>query len=79
MSAKKPARGRPRDPATIAPVDRTELWRRGLVRAKGKILQVNLGATAWAQLQAMAPRGKRGPLIEDLILAEARRRKLPIE
>lgn len=79
MSTKKPARGRPPVPGTLAPSDRTDLWRRSLRQAKGKVLQVNLGPTAWALLQAMAQRGKRGPLIEDLILAEARRRKIPLE
>lgn len=75
-----PARGRPRvfPPGTTA-ADRKQLLRRSQDLAGGHRLDVDLTPSAWAALQKLAPKGKRGPLIEELILAEARRRQLPAE
>lgn len=50
-------------------------WQRGLERAGGHRLPVNLGASAWQELQKMAGRRERGPLIERLVLEEAARRR----
>lgn len=70
----KRKRGRPTKADSLAPVDRTELWRRQLKQGGGKQLHVNLGASAWLALQALADQGERGPYIERLIL-DAHRRK----
>lgn len=68
-------RGRPRQfpPGTNA-TDRKALARRQLKAAGGHSLEVELGPIAWQALQKMAPRGKRGPFVEKLILAKLRRR-----
>lgn len=66
--------GRPRiyPPGTTG-ADRKALARHQLRRSGGHAIEVELGATAWAALQKLAPRGERGPYIERMILAERAR------
>lgn len=59
----------------MSPADRAMAWERDLKRAGGHRLPVNLGASAWRELQAMAGKRERGPLIERLVLQEAARRR----
>lgn len=68
-------RGRPRvfPPGTTA-TDRKQLLRRTQERAGGHRLDVDLAPSAWLALKELAQKGKRGPFIERLILAELRRR-----
>lgn len=51
-------------------------WQQRHESAGGHRLPVNLGWLAWSALQAMAPSRGRGPLLEQLVLEEARRRGL---
>jgi len=61
--------GRPRQfPKGTTATDRKALARRQLVAAGGHVLQVDLGPAAWAALQELAPAGKRGAFLEQLIL-----------
>lgn len=73
-------RGRPRiHPAGLSPSDRTDLWQQDLKRSGGHRLAVNFNRSAWRALQRMAAPGDRGPLLERLVLEEARRRRLPAD
>lgn len=72
--------GRPRiHPSGLSAGDRTDLWQQELRRSGGHRLSVNLNASAWRALKRMAGPRERGPLLERLVLAEARRRRLPAE
>lgn len=66
--------GRPRRQEPLSPADRMSLWRQQLRAAGGREVRTYLGATAARALKQMAPGGRRGPFIEDLILQEWRRR-----
>lgn len=73
-------RGRPRtQPQGLSPSDRTDQWQQDLKRSGGHRLGVNLNASAWHALQKLAPKRGRGPFLERLILAEARKQAVAAE
>ena len=66
--------GRPRTVAPeLSPSDRAIAWQHGWVQIGGHRTAINLSPAAWNALQRMAPRRKRGPFIEALIIAEAKK------
>ncbi|HYC63605.1 MAG TPA: hypothetical protein VEC14_02650 [Reyranellaceae bacterium] len=58
----------------ISKADRMDAFRRELRRSGGKEVRAYLGRRAWQALQAMTGRRERGPFLEDLVMAELRRR-----
>lgn len=75
MTAIKPpaGRGRPRSlPIGTTPSDRAAMSVRALKASGGHSMHLQLNASAWRALQALAPHRKRGHFIEGLILAAQR-------
>lgn len=52
-----------------------DAWRRLMRQGGGREVRTYLGGAAWAALEQLAPKGKRGPFIEGLILDAYRRRR----
>lgn len=58
----------------LSPSDRMSAWRRLMRQGGGKEVRAYMGGSALAALEQLAPAGKRGPFLEELVLKAWRER-----